>query len=118
MERIMLKSKIHRARVTSAKIDYEGSISIDSILLNKANILPSEQVWVLNMNNKERFVTYAIEAKRGSGEIGLNGPAAKLGKKGDEVIILSYANIDEKHIKKFKPSIILVDSRNKIRSVK
>jgi len=118
VERIMLKSKIHRARITCAKIDYEGSISIDNVLLKKADILPGEQVWVLNMQNKERFVTYAIKAKENSGEIGLNGPAAKLGKIGNEVVILAYANIEEKKVRNFKPKIILVDKKNKIRSIK
>ena len=87
--RIMLKSKIHRARVTQLNIDYEGSITIDKKLMEEADILPYEQVQVLNINNGARFTTYAIEGERESGEICINGAAARLVAKGDVIIILS-----------------------------
>ncbi|OIN97150.1 aspartate 1-decarboxylase [Candidatus Desantisbacteria bacterium CG1_02_38_46] len=114
MLRIMLKSKIHRARITAAELEYEGSITIDSLLMREADILPGEQVWVLNMRNGERFITYVIKGSEDSGEICLNGPAAHLGKVGDEVLILSFVSVDEKDIKNYKLKIVLVDKKNKI----
>ena len=87
MQRFMLKSKTHRAALTGTDLNYEGSITIDENLLEKADILPGEQVHVLNINNGQRFVTYAISAPRGSGTVLLNGPAARLGTVGDKVII-------------------------------
>ena len=90
MYRTMLKSKIHRAKVTGTKLYYEGSIAIDSLLLDAANILPGEKVEVLNLNNGARLETYAIVGKKGSGEICLNGPSARFACEGDEVIILAY----------------------------
>jgi len=93
MNRTILKSKIHRATVTALDLDYEGSITIDENLLDKADILPGEQVHVLNINNGQRFVTYAIAAPRGSGTVLLNGPAARLGTIGDKVIIISYCQV-------------------------
>ena len=86
----MLKSKIHRATLTGTKLDYEGSITFDENLLEKADILLGEQVHVLNINNGERFITYTIAAPRGSGTVFLNGPAARRGEVGDKIIILSY----------------------------
>jgi len=115
MLRIMLKSKIHRARVTGAELEYEGSIAIDSNLMKEADILPGEQVWVLNMRNGERFITYAIKSKKDSGEICLNGPSAHLGKIGDEVLILSFVSLEEREIKDYKPRIIFVDKKNRIK---
>ncbi len=109
----MLKSKIHRAVVTQADLHYEGSITIDRDLLDKADIIPYEQVDVLNINNGERFTTYAIEGRRGSGIIGINGAAARLAQKGDLVIICAYANIDKDESKKHKPVIVLMDSKNR-----
>ncbi len=109
----MLKSKIHRAVVTQADLHYEGSITIDRDLLDKVDIIPYEQVDVLNINNGERFTTYAIEGKRGSGIIGINGAAARLAQKGDLVIICAYANIDKDESKKHKPVIVLMDSKNR-----
>src|SRR4030043_2224854 len=112
--RTMLKSKIPRARVTDANINYEGSISIDSKLMAKADILPCEQVHVLNVNNGARFTTYAIEGKEGSGDICLNGAAARLGVKGDLVIILTYDNIPEEQLKNYKPRVVHVNEKNEI----
>jgi aspartate 1-decarboxylase len=112
--RMMLKSKIHRATVTDANINYEGSITIDSKLMKAADILPYEQVHVLNVNNGARFTTYTIEGREGSGEICLNGAAARLGVKGDLVIILTYTDVPEEQLKNYKPTIVHVDKKNKI----
>ena len=112
--RTMLKSKIHRARVTDANINYEGSITIDSKLMAKADIMPYEQVHVLNVNNGARFTTYAIEGEAGSGCICLNGAAARLAVKGDIVIILSYTTVPEAEVKDFKPRIVHVNEKNAI----
>ena len=110
--RIMLKGKIHRARVTDANIDYEGSITIDTQLMEAADILPYEQVQVLNINNGARFTTYAIEGEKG--EICLNGAAARLAVKGDLVIILSYCHVEDDEARNLKPSLVYVDSQNAI----
>ena len=112
--RIMLKSKIHRARVTDANIDYEGSITIDKKLLEEADILPYERVEVLNINNGARFSTYAIEGDRDSGEICLNGAAARLVARGDTVIILSYCHVAEAEARDFMPRLVYVDAKNAI----
>ena len=112
--RIMLKGKIHRARVTDTSIDYEGSITIDKTLMEAADIIPYEQVQVLNINNGARFTTYAIEGKRGSGEICINGAAARLAAKGDIVIILSYCNVEDDEINDFRPKLVYVDAQNAI----
>ncbi len=114
--RIMLKSKIHRARVTQCNIDYEGSITIDRELLREADMLPYEQVQVLNVNNGARFSTYAIEG--GKGEICLNGAAARMVDKGDIVIILSYCHVEDAEAYDFAPKLVYVDARNAITSVK
>jgi len=114
--RVMLKSKIHRARVTQVDIDYEGSITIDRRLLEEAAILPYEQVQVLNVNNGARFSTYAIEGE--SGEICLNGAAARLAAKGDIVIILTYCHVDDADINDFAPKVVHVDEINAITEVK
>jgi aspartate 1-decarboxylase len=116
--RVMLKSKIHRAHVTGANIDYEGSITIDQKLMEAADILPYEQVEVLNINNGARFITYAIEGERGSGEICLNGPAARLAVRGDVVIILSYHHVDEDEAHHFTPKLVHVDAKNAITEIK
>ena len=110
--RIMLKSKIHRAHVTDANIDYEGSITIDKRLMAEADILPYEQVQVLNNNNGARFSTYAIEGREGSGEICMNGAAARLAVKGDLVIILTYTNLSEEETINYTPKIVHVNERN------
>lgn len=116
--RTMLKSKIHRARVTDANIDYEGSISIDMKLMAEADILPYEQVHVLNINNGARFTTYAIEGAAGSGEICLNGAAARLAVKGDIVIILTYTQVPEEQTKNYRPKIVHVNEKNIILPLK
>ncbi|MGD1120133.1 MAG: aspartate 1-decarboxylase [Dehalococcoidales bacterium] len=112
--RMMLKSKIHRATVTEANINYEGSITIDRKLMAAADILPYEQVHVLNVNNGARFTTYAIEGKEGAGEICLNGAAARLAVKGDIVIILTYTEIPEEKLAGYKPRVVHVNEKNKI----
>jgi len=116
--RTMLKSKIHRARVTETNIDYEGSITIDQKLMEEADILPSERVEVLNLNNGARFTSYAIEGKRDSGEICLNGAAARLAIKGDIVIILSYCQVDDDEARNFIPKLVYVDANNAITETK
>lgn len=113
MNRIILKSKIHRATVTDLNLDYEGSITIDEELLEKADILPGEQVHVLNVDNGERFVTYAIAAPRGSGTVLLNGPAARRGMTGDKIIIISYCQVPDEKAKGLKAKVVLVDDENK-----
>ena len=112
--RIMLKGKIHRARITSLNVDYEGSITIDRTLMEEADILPYEQVQVLNVNNGARFTTYAIEAEPGSGEICINGAAARLAAKGDSIIILSYCHVEDEDARNFVPRIVHVDAVNHI----
>ena len=110
----MLKSKIHRARVTQCNIDYEGSITIDKDLMEAADLLPYEKVDVLNINNSARFHTYAIEGAGGSGEICLNGAAARLVAKGDIVIILSYHVVAEEEAAIANPRLVYVNSENRI----
>jgi len=112
--RTMLKSKIHRARVTRVNLDYEGSITIDKSLMEASDILPFERVEVLNINNGARFSTYAIEGEANSGTIGINGAAARLAAKGDIVIILSYCQVPDDEAIGMTPSIVRVDSQNRI----
>lgn len=112
MLRTVLKSKIHKATVTQADLDYEGSITIDEALMEKADLLSGEKVEVFNMNNGSRFETYVIKGKKNSGVICLNGPAAHLGSVGDKVIIVSYLIIEDKRAKFIKPKIVYVDERN------
>ena len=113
MQLTLLKGKIHRATITQCDLNYEGSISVDSALMERAGILPHEQVDVLNINNGERFTTYAISAPAGSGTIGVNGAAARLAQKGDLVIIVAYARMEEAEAKSFQPRVLLVDAKNK-----
>jgi len=115
MLRTILKSKIQRARVTEANLYYEGSVTIDAELMEKADILANEKVEVLNLNNGLRLETYAISGKRKSGVICLNGPAARGACVGDEVIILSYAILDDKDAKTIKPKIVTVGEQNRIK---
>jgi len=112
--RTMMKSKIHRARVTQVDLDYEGSITIDRALMEASDILPFERVEVLNVNNGARFSTYAIEGEANSGIIGINGAAARLVAKGDIVIILSYCQVPDDEAISMTPSIVRVDSQNRI----
>lgn len=113
MQLTLFKSKIHRATVTKADLHYEGSISIDTDLLQAAGILPNEQVDVLNITNGERLTTYAIAAKAGSGEIQINGAGARKVQPGDMVIIISYGIMSQEEAKDFQPTVILVDENNK-----
>ena len=112
--RIMLKSKIHRARVTEVNIDYEGSITLDKKLMKAADILPYERVEVLNINNGARFSTYAIEGEPDSGGICINGAAARLATKGDIVIILSYCHMENEEAYDYTPTLVYVDDKNVI----
>jgi aspartate 1-decarboxylase len=113
--RSMLKSKNHRARVTDCNIDYEGSITIDTVLLRAADILPYERVEVLNVNNGARLSTYALEGEAGSGDICLNGAAARLASRGDVVIILTYHDVPSDEADQIKPRVVYVDEKNRIR---
>lgn len=114
MLRMMLKSKIHRAVLTDANLNYVGSITIDRQLMEAADILPFERVQVVNNNNGARFETYVIEGERGSGVICLNGAAARLGEPGDILIILSYAMLSEEEMRGYAPTIVFVDEKNRI----
>jgi aspartate 1-decarboxylase len=114
MQRTFLKSKIHRATVTDANLNYEGSLTVDIELLEKANMLALEYVSVVNINNGERFETYLIEGERGSRIICLNGAAARKVQVGDKIIIMTYCSLNETEIEQHKPTIILVDEKNNI----
>ena len=114
MFRQMLRAKIHRATVTDACLDYEGSLTVDENLLEAAGILPYEAVVISNLNNGERFTTYAMAGKRGSGEVVLNGPTARKGAIGDQIIIFCYEFYAEDEIKRHAPRIIKVDERNRV----
>jgi aspartate 1-decarboxylase len=118
MLRCILRAKIHIATVTESNLSYEGSITIDETILKKAGILPYEQVMISNLNNGERFETYAIPGKKGSGEICLNGPTARKGVIGDKIIIFCYNYCEDSKIKGFKPKIVFLDEANKVRSIK
>ncbi len=114
MQRLMLKSKIHRATVTHSELNYEGSCAIDERLLEAADILEYQQIDIYNINNGERFTTYAIRAERGSGVISVNGAAARKAQVGDLLIIASYAMMSELDLQKFEPSLVYVDAINRI----
>ncbi len=111
----MLKSKIHRATVTDADLDYEGSITLDPVLLEAADILPYEQVHVLDISNGSRLTTYVIEGSRGSGEVAINGAAARLVHAGDTVIILTYREMENEAARTCRPRLVYVDEYNRIR---
>lgn len=113
MQRIMLKSKIHRATVTDANLNYEGSLTIDADLMEAANILNYEQIKIYNIHNGARFDTYAIAGPAGRGDICLNGAAARMGAPGDLIIIATYSNLDEAEALRHKPIVVHVDSKNK-----
>lgn len=108
----VLKSKIHRATVTGANLNYVGSISIDENLMDGANLIENERVHIYNINNGERFETYVIKGQRGSGVVSLNGAAARKVQTGDLVIIVSYASMDFEEAKKFVPHIVFPDQHN------
>lgn len=114
MFRWMCKSKLHRATVTEARLDYEGSITLDAVLMEAADILPYEMVQVLNINNGQRFETYAIPGKKESGVVCLNGAAARLGVEGDKLIIISTVVSGEQEVSNFVPKIVFVNERNRI----
>lgn len=113
--RTMLKGKIHRATVTDADVDYEGSIAVDPDLMEAADILPFEQVHVLDIDNGARLTTYAIEGRRGSGDVAINGAAARLVNVGDKVIVLTYTELDEEAARLHQPRLVYPDERNRVR---
>ena len=117
MQLTMMKTKLHRAAVTQADLHYEGSISIDQDLLDAAGILINEQVDVLNINNGERFTTYAISAPRGSKMFGINGAAARLAQPGDRIIVVAYAGMAAEEARQFTPTVVLLDENNDVVSV-
>jgi len=110
----VLKSKIHRARITEAELHYVGSVAIDEDLMDAANLIEGEKVQIVNINNGERLETYVIKGERGSGTICLNGPAARKAQVGDIVIIISYASMEFEEAKRFKPTIIFPTPENKL----
>jgi aspartate 1-decarboxylase len=110
----VLKSKIHRVKITQAELHYVGSITIDETLMEAANLIEGEKVQVVNINNGERLETYVIKGARNSGTVCLNGPAARKAQVGDMVIIISYASMDFGEAKKFKPSLVFPDPDNRL----
>jgi aspartate 1-decarboxylase len=116
MQRTFLKSKIHRAAVTQAELNYEGSITIDADLIDAAKMNEFEQVSVVNINNGERFETYIISGERGSGAICLNGAAARKVVVGDRIIIMTYCQLSNDEIANHKPCVVIVDEKNQIKS--
>lgn len=115
MNRQILKSKVHQAIVTETNLNYEGSLTLDETLMLAADLVPFEQVHVLNMSNGERFVTYLIKGEKDSGVVGVNGAAAHKASAGDRLIIVSYTIMDDEEISFFIPKIIVVDEKNKIK---
>jgi aspartate 1-decarboxylase len=115
MRRTLCKSKIHRATVTDANLEYEGSITLDPVLMEAADLIEYERVQVVDINNGSRLETYVMRGQRGRGDVVLNGAAARLVQVGDRVIIMSYADYDETELKDFQPRIVLVDEANRIR---
>jgi aspartate 1-decarboxylase len=113
----MFKSKIHRATITGADLNYEGSIKIDGKLLDAANLLEYEAVWIWNVNNGNRLMTYTLRGEEDTGIIELNGAAARLGHKGDLIIITSFAQMTTLEAKEWKPTVVLVDQNNRIKSI-
>ena len=111
----LMKAKLHRATVTQADLDYEGSIAIDADLLDAAGIFPHEQVDVLNITNGQRFTTYAIEAPRGSRVVGVNGAAARLVQKNDKVIVVTYGILPAEEARNYSPTVVLLDEGNEIK---
>jgi len=117
MLRTMCKSKIHRATVTKSELHYEGSLTLDTTLIDAADMKPFEKIHVLNVSNGERLETYLIPGESNSGIVCLNGPAARRGVVGDEIVIISYADYDDNELEDFKPKVIYVDKKNKILDV-
>ena len=118
MLRQMLKTKIHRATITESELHYEGSITIDRALIEAAGIHPYEQVMISNLNNGARFVTYVLPGARGSGTVCLNGPTARKGVVGDQIIIFCYAYYNEVEMETYRPRIIKVDAKNQIEQIR
>lgn len=114
MQRIMFKSKIHRATITQAELHYEGSLTIDLDLMDAADLLPYEKVAIVNINNGERLETYVIPGERGSKTICMNGAAARKGVIGDRIIIISYATMSQEEAREYAPTIVLVNEHNEI----
>jgi aspartate 1-decarboxylase len=117
MVRLLLKSKLHRATVTEANVDYSGSLTLDAELLRAADLLPYEQVHVVDVTNGARVVTYCVEGPGGSGTVCVNGAAARRIAVGDQVIILSYAHVSPSELSGFAPTIVLLDARNRVREI-
>ncbi|MCF3106605.1 aspartate 1-decarboxylase [Streptomyces roseoverticillatus] len=117
MFRTMLKSKIHRATVTGADLNYVGSLTLDPVLMEQADLLPGEQVHIVDVNNGSRLETYVIEGERGSGVVCINGAAARLVAPGDIVIIIAYASVTDEEARALKPRVVFVDGENKAVSV-
>ncbi|MGH4138822.1 aspartate 1-decarboxylase [Clostridium sp.] len=113
----MLKSKIHRATVTEAKLNYVGSITIDKSLMNNANILEYEKVQIVDIDNGERFETYVIAGESGSGVMCINGAAARCVQTGDKIIIMTYCQLHEEEARKFKPTVVFVDGTNNVEEI-
>lgn len=118
MQRILMKSKLHRARVTATDLDYEGSLTVDADLLDAADILPNEQIHVWDVTNGARLVTYALKGERGSGEVRVNGAGAHLIKPGDIVIIATYGTYDEQEARGHEPVVVLLDAENRVKVFK
>ena len=118
MKRTILKSKIHRIKITGADLHYEGSLTLDEALMEAGNLVPFEKVEVYNINNGHRFSTYVIPGERYSGECILNGAAARLGHSGDLIIIVSWAELEEKEFEDFKVNLVFVDENNSIKEHK
>jgi len=114
----MLQAKIHRATVTDANLNYLGSISVDSFLLEKSGLIVGQKVDIVNINNGERFSTYIIEGERNSGDMCLNGAAARLVQKGDKIILMAYAMFEKEELKNFSPTIVVLDDNNKPLEIK
>ncbi len=118
MQRVMLRAKLHRVTVTQADLDYEGSCGIDEDLLDAADMKEFERIELYNVNNGERFSTYIIKAPRGSGEISLNGAAARRAHVGDHLIICTYAPMSESDVADYKPKVVLVDANNRVKEIR
>ncbi|MGI9558811.1 MAG: aspartate 1-decarboxylase [Thermodesulfobacteriota bacterium] len=118
MKRSLLKSKIHHALVTEADLEYEGSLTLDPVLMEAADLLPYEKVSIFNVTNGHRFFTYAIEGKRGTNVVCVNGAAAHLAREGDSLIIATFATYDESECKGHTPKLVYVDEQNNIKSIK
>ena len=118
MQRVMMKSKIHRATVTATDLDYEGSLTIDADLLEAADILPNEQIHVWDVTNGTRLVTYALRGKPGSGEMQVNGAGAHLIRPGDIIIIATYASFDEVEVRGHEPRVVHVDAKNRVKTTR